>query len=170
MYSPLEGRRHFDSGHKGEKKKTETYVRVAESSQEAVKGTNDQLYESKEYGRPLERKPGLWATWSSMTTSSSKHAIGEAGWKPVTLGAPVLLFVALLSVAAITLLEFLSQRSKLPTNGGGLAFANDVDSFTTIQSFMSVNVVRVSWVVVNICTSFLYLPTLLAVLYSILWR
>ncbi|KAE9364127.1 hypothetical protein N431DRAFT_420931 [Stipitochalara longipes BDJ] len=73
------------------------------------------------------------------------------GWKPITLRAPVLSLFVFISLTVITLLEILYHRS-LGGNGGGLAFASDLNSLPMSTTFL-----------------YLYLPTILAVLYSMMW-
>ncbi|KAH7310374.1 hypothetical protein BKA65DRAFT_413820 [Rhexocercosporidium sp. MPI-PUGE-AT-0058] len=74
------------------------------------------------------------------------------GWKPATLRLPILGGFILGSLAIIAILEVLSNISSRPSNGGGLAFAQDVDNIPTGVTF-----------------GYLYFPTILAVLYSLIW-
>lgn len=60
----------------------------------------------------------------------------STAWKPLTLRWPILGGIIALSIAAIILLEILAKRSSSQTNGGGLVFADDVDSFPASVSFM----------------------------------
>ncbi|CAG8952905.1 hypothetical protein HYFRA_00007619 [Hymenoscyphus fraxineus] len=74
--------------------------------------------------------------------------------KPRTLRAPVLGSLVLVSVALIVLLEILSfiSRRDHNNNSGALVFAPDVDNISNRATF-----------------GYLYLPTVLAVLYSLEW-
>ncbi|CZS94144.1 uncharacterized protein RAG0_04191 [Rhynchosporium agropyri] len=82
----------------------------------------------------------------------SERQNASNGWKPVTLRAPILGAFIFISLAIITGLEVLYVISLRPENGGGLAFAADTDSLSTATSF-----------------GYLYLPTIIAVCYSIIW-
>ncbi|RDW81900.1 hypothetical protein BP6252_03012 [Coleophoma cylindrospora] len=77
----------------------------------------------------------------------------KKGWKPVTLQAPILGGFVFFSIAVIVLLELLSRISTKASNGGGLTFASDVNNLSTMTTFV-----------------FLYLPTILSVIYSMLWN
>jgi len=69
------------------------------------------------------------------------------GWKPVTLQAPLLLSIAVFTVCAIFILEDLSQTG---LKNGGIIFATgDLSSAATF--------------------SYLYLPTIVSVLYGMSW-
>lgn len=68
-------------------------------------------------------------------------------WKPLSLRAPLLLSVAAFTAGLIVVLEYLSRVSR---RDGGLAFTDG--SFSTFITF-----------------SYLYLPTLIAVVYSMIW-
>lgn len=66
-------------------------------------------------------------------------------WKPVTLGAPLLLIFATITLCFLTVLECLSRSSH---RNGGIAFA--YQGFSTTTTF-----------------TYLYLPTIFAVIYSL---
>lgn len=68
-------------------------------------------------------------------------------WKPITLRAPLLFSLAFSTICLIVVLEYLSRISH---KNGGIAFATN--GFSASTTF-----------------SFLYLPTLVATSYSILW-
>ncbi|TFA98844.1 hypothetical protein CCMA1212_009395 [Trichoderma ghanense] len=72
------------------------------------------------------------------------------GWKPSTMKAPVLISFAISSVVIIVLLEVLVQRSR---KLGGLSLVDDADEIPSA---------------VNL--TYLYLPTIIAVLYSLVWN
>ena len=76
------------------------------------------------------------------------------GWKPVTLRYHVLSSFIIICLSLVAVLEVLSYYStgKDGENGGGLAFAARVDNLPTTASFF-----------------YLYFPTVLAVIYSMLW-
>jgi hypothetical protein len=73
-------------------------------------------------------------------------------WKPITLQYPALLSFIIISLSLIAILEVLYHFSK-GDNGGGLAFGATVGDLSATASF-----------------SYLYLPTVLAVVYSMLWN
>jgi hypothetical protein len=72
------------------------------------------------------------------------------GWKPSTMKAPVLISFVISSVIIIVLLEVLAQRSQ---KFGGLSLVDDADDIPSA---------------VNL--TYLYLPTIIAVLYSLVWN
>ncbi|KUI71238.1 Protein AIG2 [Cytospora mali] len=72
-----------------------------------------------------------------------------AGWKPYTMRAPVLCAVVLISLGLAGVTEYLAQKS---LKQGGLALSPSQDAIP-----QSVNI------------AYLYLPTTVAVLYSLLW-
>ncbi|KAL8645926.1 MAG: hypothetical protein Q9226_007078 [Calogaya cf. arnoldii] len=78
---------------------------------------------------------------------TTKEPIEASSWKPLTLRPPFLLGIVVITLAFIALLEYLSQRSRMD---GGIAFTRG--QFSPAVSF-----------------AYLYLPTMTAVLYSILW-
>lgn len=82
------------------------------------------------------------------TTSRPRKSTFQS-WKPMTLRAPVLGSFIAASVLLIALLEVLSNRSR---QNGGVILAKSVDDISTGQSFM-----------------YQYLPTIIAVSYSMLW-
>ncbi|KAL3426519.1 hypothetical protein PVAG01_00028 [Phlyctema vagabunda] len=85
---------------------------------------------------------------SEMVSDSQLH------WKPVTLRAPVLGGFVIVSIVLIATLELLAYMSSAHgnQNEGGLVFATDVDQISTFSRLL-----------------LLYLPTIIAVLYSMLW-
>ncbi|KAH6666832.1 hypothetical protein B0J14DRAFT_677485 [Halenospora varia] len=86
--------------------------------------------------------------WSRRRGNADSHR----SWKPKTLQAPILGSFIALSLGFIVLLEILSFISSRPSNGGGLAFAHDIDGIS----------LGATW-------GYLYFPTILAVIYSIIW-
>ncbi|KAI9880048.1 MAG: hypothetical protein M1830_005780 [Pleopsidium flavum] len=70
-------------------------------------------------------------------------------WKPMTLRAPILGSVVAVSILLIVTLELLSSKSR---QDGGVIFAGRMDDISAGQSF-----------------AYLYLPTIIAVAYSMLW-
>ncbi|EON63051.1 hypothetical protein W97_02278 [Coniosporium apollinis CBS 100218] len=88
----------------------------------------------------------------SSETSRKKGLVqlsGNPGWKPLTLKTPVLLGVILISVGLIGAIQYLVLRSE---KNNGILFSEDVSSLPLSRSF-----------------GHLYLPTLIAVVYSFLW-
>ncbi|KAF6841696.1 hypothetical protein CPLU01_00368 [Colletotrichum plurivorum] len=79
-----------------------------------------------------------------MLTTVHKH-----GWKPMSLGAPVLCCFALASFIIAAIIEILADQSQ---RNGGLALSASADSFSTFVRFC-----------------YLFLPTIVAVIYSLLW-
>ncbi|KAL8892733.1 MAG: hypothetical protein Q9192_005571 [Flavoplaca navasiana] len=79
--------------------------------------------------------------------TSVERPFETSSWKPVTLRPPFLLGIVAITLGFIALLEYLSQRSRMY---GGIAFAKD--QFSLAVTF-----------------AYLYFPTLIAVLYSMLW-
>ncbi|KAL9638011.1 MAG: hypothetical protein Q9204_001648 [Flavoplaca sp. TL-2023a] len=79
--------------------------------------------------------------------TSVERPIKAASWKPITLRPPFLLCIVAITLCFIALLEYLSQRSRIH---GGIAFTEG--QFSPAVTF-----------------AYFYLPTILAVLYSILW-
>lgn len=84
---------------------------------------------------------------SKESHESAEQPVKAASWKPVTLRPPLLLSIVVTTLGFIALLEYLSQMSR---THGGIAFATG--QFSPTLTF-----------------AFLYLPTIIAVLYSILW-
>ncbi|KAL8673201.1 MAG: hypothetical protein Q9168_002353 [Polycauliona sp. 1 TL-2023] len=103
---------------------------------------------SREQRKDLDKVPQNFSSQSvEKIQRSTKPAIEASSWKPVTLRPPFLLGIVVVTLVFIALLEYLSQRSRLD---GGIAFTTG--EFSTAVSF-----------------AYLYLPTMIAVLYSILW-
>lgn len=75
---------------------------------------------------------------------------GNPNWKPVSLKAPFLLAVIFVSIALVAVLQFLLVRSQ---RNGGIIFAVDVNALPLRTSFL-----------------YLYLPTIVAVVYGFLWN
>lgn len=76
-----------------------------------------------------------------------KAEVPDPAWRPVTLRAPLLTFLVAFPLSLVATFEYLSVLSQ---NQGGIVFAEQ--QFSNLTSF-----------------TYLYLPTILAVLYSILW-
>lgn len=77
-------------------------------------------------------------------SSNSKN-----GWKPLSLSAPILLAVIALTLLLAAAVETLAQRSQTQ---GGLALSPSLDDIPAFAKF-----------------SYLYVPTIIAVLYSMIW-
>lgn len=78
---------------------------------------------------------------------STKDCGKKLSWKPITLRWPLLMSIVALTLSFIAILEFLSQKSRV---AGAVAF-------TGSQSSSSIS------------SAYLYMPTVIAALYSILW-
>lgn len=89
-------------------------------------------------------------TWSTKATSGTWPSTHAEGWKPETMKAPVLSAFAFASLLIAALLEVLAQQSRL---AGGLSLVDDAESLPLAVSF-----------------GYLYLPTVVAVLYSLAWN
>ena len=55
----------------------------------------------------------------------------------MTLSGPALGAFVLVSVGVIVLLEILSRKASLVGNGGGIVFAENVESFSVLTKFRS---------------------------------
>lgn len=75
------------------------------------------------------------------------HSTKKFSWKPFTLRWPILIIIAAGTLAVIVVLEILSQQSRIT---GAVAFTGSQSSSA-------------------ISFAYLYLPTVVALLYSILW-
>ncbi|KAK1778237.1 hypothetical protein QBC45DRAFT_168921 [Copromyces sp. CBS 386.78] len=71
------------------------------------------------------------------------------GWKPYTMQAPVLTIVIVITLLLAGVIEFLAQKSQ---KQGGLALSECSDCLSDVVTF-----------------SYLYAPTVISVLYSLLW-
>lgn len=100
---------------------------------------------------------GLNSTCGSEDVHSDMPVVdshSRKGWKPITLRYHILSCFVIFSFSLVAILEVLSYYSTGGDNenGGGLAFAADVSRLPTTASFF-----------------YLYLPTVVAVVYSMLW-
>lgn len=75
--------------------------------------------------------------------------VHKHGWKPLTLGAPVLFSFTFASFILAVIIEVLAQQSQ---QRGGLALSAAADDIPTYAKF-----------------GYLFLPTIVAVIYSLLW-
>lgn len=111
------------------------------------------------------RKP----TWLSRSNNSCRSATSKSsecifqhqlprleqvpidgeGWKPLSMGAGSLLSFAAISLVLAGVIEYLAQSSR---KNGGLAFSESPDEYSSLTNF-----------------SYLFLPTILAVIYSMAW-
>lgn len=95
------------------------------------------------------------------------------GWKPVTLRAPILGGFVLISILIIIALEIMFHISKVSysPNDGRLTFAVNVDSLSTFSIFGYTCLVI--WLTIACKTynlsRYTYLPTIIAVCYSMIW-
>ncbi|KAM0561792.1 hypothetical protein ACHAPJ_002963 [Fusarium lateritium] len=81
--------------------------------------------------------------------SSEDESTGKKGWKPLSLSTPILLAVILLTILLAVAIETIAQRSAAQ---GGLALSPTLDDMPGYAKF-----------------SYLYVPTIIAVLYSMIW-
>lgn len=112
-------------------------------------------------GIKRRQKPS-WTLWNpfeqsppSSPYSSSSNTVGQSKrWKPIRLRLPVLSTILVFTLGLIALLEVLHHLStgKNNENGGGLAFAATADDLP-----------------LTAIAGYIYLPTVIAVIYSIIW-
>lgn len=101
-------------------------------------------------GRRRYQQPSCPASTRQPRRSSLAHEerrTNKSLWKPHTLRWPLLMSWTAMTLSFIALLEFFSQKSRIH---GGIAFTET--HFSTSTSF-----------------GYLFLPTMIALLYSILW-
>ncbi|KAI8251672.1 hypothetical protein K4K53_011925 [Colletotrichum sp. SAR 10_77] len=82
-------------------------------------------------------------------TQCSLETVHKHGWKPMTIGAPVLFSFAFVSFILAVIIEILAQQSQ---RSGGLALSPSTNEIPTFAKFC-----------------YLFLPTIVAVIYSLLW-
>ncbi|KAF5523890.1 hypothetical protein CGCA056_v004567 [Colletotrichum aenigma] len=82
-------------------------------------------------------------------TKCSLETVHKHGWKPMTLGAPVLFSFAFVSFILAVIIEILAQQSQ---KNGGLTLTTSSDDLPTYAKF-----------------GHLFLPTIVSVIYSLLW-
>ena len=71
------------------------------------------------------------------------------GWKPYTMRAPILIAFMVVSLCLVGIIEFFAQRSQ---KNGALALSTSADKIPR-----------------SVTIAYLYLPTIISVLYSIAW-
>lgn len=81
--------------------------------------------------------------------SSDENGYRSNGWKPLSLSTPILLAVIILTILLAIAVETLAQRSAAQ---GGLALSPTLEDMPAYAKF-----------------SYLYVPTIIAVLYSMIW-
>ncbi|KAM0347979.1 hypothetical protein ACHAPU_004482 [Fusarium lateritium] len=81
--------------------------------------------------------------------SSEEEPSKTKGWKPTSLSSPILLAVVALTILLAVAVETIAQRS---ASQGGLALSPSLDDMPNYAKF-----------------SYLYVPTIIAVLYSMIW-
>nr|RBQ90289.1 hypothetical protein FVER53263_20359 [Fusarium verticillioides] len=81
--------------------------------------------------------------------SPKEKDYGKKGWKPLSLSTPILLAVIALTILLAIAIETLAQRS---ATQGGLALSPTLNDIPGYAKF-----------------SYLYVPTIIAVLYSMIW-
>ncbi|ROW08842.1 hypothetical protein VMCG_02883 [Cytospora schulzeri] len=99
--------------------------------------------------QPITRDPQNYTTETQDQRSLGTTKDSSAGWKPYTMRAPVLCAVIVISLGLASVIEYLAQKSQ---KQGGLALSPSEDDIPRT---------------VNI--AYLYMPTTVAVLYSLLW-
>ena len=77
-------------------------------------------------------------------------SVHKHGWKPETMRTPVLFTLIAVSILLAVLIEILAQQSQ---RAGGLSLVKDSDSLPNVTTF-----------------AYLYVPTIVAVLYSLSWN
>jgi hypothetical protein len=73
----------------------------------------------------------------------------RSAWRPLTIKSPFLLFIIAFSAALIIAIELLVRQNQ---RDGGLVFSADINALSLSQIF-----------------PYLHLPTIIAVIYAILW-
>jgi hypothetical protein len=128
---------------------------------EATCGERDDFLETRQYTggntsaqRPLacskcDQGPSLEQSIKETRRRQRENLCTPRNWKPVTLQYHALSAFIIILLSLLAILEVLYHFSK-GDNGGGLAFGATADQLSTLARF-----------------SYLYLPTVLAVLYSI---
>ena len=110
-------------------------------------------FQKKLFGFPLRRERSIRAQsrrYEDVSESDSSLTSGaEQNWKPTSLTTPFLASVILITIVLILTLQLLLWRSH---QNGGLFFASDVNAAPIRQTFV-----------------FLYLPTIISVVYGVLW-
>lgn len=87
-------------------------------------------------------------TYKAVATNSTAP---DQQWNPITLKLPFLAILFLVTVAIIAALEYFHYNSK-GYNAGGLAFGAPTDDISPTITFL-----------------FSYMPTLIAVVYAMIW-
>ncbi|KAH8177244.1 hypothetical protein LIA77_02326 [Sarocladium implicatum] len=85
-----------------------------------------------------------WLPWVSSNSITS-----EKGWKPLSMSTPILSALIILTLLLAATIEILAQRS---ASQGGLALSSSLDEIPRYAMW-----------------SYLYAPTVVAVLYSLIW-
>ncbi|CAM1508210.1 Fc.00g050580.m01.CDS01 [Cosmosporella sp. VM-42] len=113
----------------------------------------ESMFSSEDAGLSSAKDSRVGTTREIKKASSRQCTLRPAhkhGWKPETMRAPVLLTFATASLLLAALLEVLAHQSQ---KAGGLSLVKDADSLPAIVTF-----------------GYLYLPTVLAVIYSLAWN
>ncbi|KAJ4167997.1 hypothetical protein NW754_011811 [Fusarium falciforme] len=96
---------------------------------------------------PLQHKSTVTTKIEAITSEEDSNS--TKGWKPLSLSTPILLAVIALTLLLAAAVETIAQRSAAQ---GGLALSPTLDDLPGYAKF-----------------SYLYVPTIIAVLYSIIW-
>ncbi|KAL2676968.1 hypothetical protein Neosp_010735 [[Neocosmospora] mangrovei] len=96
---------------------------------------------------PLQHKSTVTTKIEAITSEQDSNS--TKGWKPLSLSTPILLAVIALTLLLAAAVETIAQRSAAQ---GGLALSPTLDDLPGYAKF-----------------SYLYVPTIIAVLYSMIW-
>ncbi|KAJ4201904.1 hypothetical protein NW767_006440 [Fusarium falciforme] len=96
---------------------------------------------------PLQHKSTVTTKIEAITSEEDSNS--TKGWKPLSLSTPILLAVIALTLLLAAAVETIAQRSAAQ---GGLALSPTLDDLPGYAKF-----------------SYLYVPTIIAVLYSMIW-
>ena len=96
---------------------------------------------------PLQQKSTVTTKIEAITSKQDSNS--TKGWKPLSLSTPILLAVIALTLLLAAAVETIAQRSAAQ---GGLALSLTLDDLPGYAKF-----------------SYLYVPTIIAVLYSMIW-
>ncbi|KAE9980732.1 hypothetical protein BLS_007704 [Venturia inaequalis] len=108
-------------------------------------------YQENNLGREPVKQQSWWKNFGQVfDLRPRKWQVREPNWKPVSLRAPFLLAVIVISITLVAVLQVLLLQSR---RNRGIIFAADVNSLPLKTTF-----------------PYLYLPTIIAVAYGFLWN
>ncbi|KAM0216264.1 hypothetical protein ACHAQI_002680 [Fusarium lateritium] len=96
-----------------------------------------------------KQKTKVGITTDVQDVGPEEESSKRKGWKPLSLSTPILLAVVVLTILLAVAVETIAQRS---ASQGGLALSPTLDDMPEYAKF-----------------SYLYVPTIIAVLYSMIW-